>query len=464
MVVDSKSVEQLDVFLHNRKAGTLAYDGTAYQFEYDQEYLKGPAALPISLSLPLISGRQIGRFGGKDLPAYFFHLLPEGWLLSLAKAMKIPVNHPMEMLSLLVVETIGAIRISRHGVPLPHRLQLESASESLILDAEPLGTADFVRAHHSCLYCGNDLTRPGLNDNYHPGCAQDLFGSTVTPRFSIDREKIRDIAFQQLGRGESLTGVQEKFSLKHRQDRKTIAPPLSYFVAKPQPTAADLNELSNLEGCYTLFARLLGIPVAKSGIIYLADGSPCFISRRFDITAGNERIHQEDMAAPLGRYNKYEGSHEGIARLLTENATLSETDSHHDRLNFMKMTIFNFLLGNTDAHLKNFALFHTFESAKATYRMTPFYDIFPALLYAPHDTDELGLSLGNKKSKLKKKDFEHLARLLKLGPRTVPSFIDHFKDAREGLIRAMTAYRVSQSLQYKVLELARTRLIQIGSD
>ncbi len=96
----------------------------------------------------------------------------------------------------------------------------------------------------------------------------------------IDRERIKDIAAEQLRRGETFTGVQEKFSLRHRRDRKTIGPPLSYFVAKPQPWAPDLIEMANLEGAYMLFARMLGLPVAKSGSIYFADGTACFISRR----------------------------------------------------------------------------------------------------------------------------------------------------------------------------------------
>ena len=123
-----------------------------------------------------------------------------------------------------------------------------------------------IKRHRQCLFCGNLLVSPGHNDNYHPKCSLILFNSSKTPRFCIDRPKIREIALGQLGRGESLTGFQEKFSLKHRKDRKTIAAPLSYFVAKPQPTAPELSELVNLEGAYMLFARVLGVL-----LIHMAD-------------------------------------------------------------------------------------------------------------------------------------------------------------------------------------------------
>ncbi len=122
---------------------------------------------------------------------------------------------------------------------------------------------------------------------------------------------------------------------------------------------------------------------------------------------------------------------------------------------------FNFLLGNTDAHLKNFALFHTLRDGKASHRLTPFYDIFPSLLYTDKDTDELGLSLSNRKNRFAKKDFEQLARLLLLGPRTVSAFLSSFRSAREKLILALDTYEVSHARQFKVLELAKKRLGQL---
>lgn len=460
--MDQDAPRALHVFLHDKLAGQLSYDGARYQFTYEESYLANRNALPLSLSLPLKPGSHSGAFGGKQLPPYFFHLLPEGWLLNLAKSLKMPINDPMDLLSLLVVETIGAIRIAKNKTPTPTR-RVRPQTEPLILDSDPSGAAGFVKQNTQCLYCGKPLVSPGLNDNYHPQCAAELFGSAKTPRLNIDRQRIREVAAEQLGMGESLTGVQEKFSLKHRKDRKTIAAPLSCFVAKPQPPAPELAELANLEGAYMLFARMLDLPVARSGIIYLADGTPCFISRRFDITDDGDRIHQEDMAAPLGRYNKYESSHEGIAKILVANTTLSEDESHHDRSSFLKITLFNFLLGNTDAHLKNFALFHLLQEGKAAHKLTPFYDIFPSLLYAPRDTDELGLSLSNRKNRFTKKDFEGLARLLNLGPRTVSAFTTKFKNAREDLIRALDTYEISHPRQYAVLDLAKKRLAQLGA-
>ncbi|MCX6128297.1 MAG: type II toxin-antitoxin system HipA family toxin [Proteobacteria bacterium] len=462
MVEDQKYPRKLYIFLHKNLAGTLTFDGTIYQFSYEETYLKLSDALPLSLSLPLESGNHVGAMGGKQLPPYFFHLLPEGWLLNLAKSLKMPVSDPMDLLSLLVVETIGAVRILTSEKPLkmPHiRLQ----NESLLLESDPSSTADFVKKHSRCLYCGRSLVIPGINDNYHPHCSSELFGSVKTPRLNIDRNSIREVALLQLEVGESLSGVQEKFSLRHRKDRKTIAAPLSCFVAKPQPIMPELAELASLEAAYMLFARMLDLPVAKSGIIYLVDGTQCFISRRFDISEIGSRIHQEDMAAPLGKYNKYESSHEGIARILIENKSISKDESHRDRLAFLKITLFNFILGNTDGHLKNFALFHMLGDKGASYKLTPFYDIFPSLLYAPRDTDELGLSLSNRKNRFTKKDFEGLARLLQLGPRTVPAFIESFTSAREKLIQALETYEVYHAMQYVVLDLAKRRLAQLDN-
>ncbi len=461
MVKDLESPRILNVFLHDKFAGTLSFDGAKYEFKYITSYLENRDALPLSLSLPLGPGGHVGALGGKQLPHYFYHLLPEGWLLSLAKSMKMPVNSPMDLLSLLVIETVGAIRMSRSDSPLP-RLPVGIESEPLFSEPDPSASTPSTKKHLRCLYCGNPLVSAGLNDNFHPKCSHELFGSLKTPRLNIDRQRIREIAAEQLAMGESLTGVQEKFSLRHRKDRKTIAAPLSCFVAKPQPSMPDLAELANLEGAYMLFARMLGLPVAKSGLVYLVDGTACFISRRFDILEDGRRIHQEDLAAPLERYDKYESSHEGIAKILKGNSTIPEEDNHQERLNFLKITLFNFLLGNTDAHLKNFSIFHELRDGKPTHRLTPFYDIFPSLLFASRDTDELGLSLNNRKNRFTKKEFERLARFLNLGPRTVSAFMGRFTAAREMLIQALETYEVSHAKQYEVLDLAKKRLQQLG--
>ena len=173
----------------------------------------------------------------------------------------------MELLEYLAIDTIGAIRILKPGsMQVKIRQKMDRTTEPLILDSEPQGMPPSIKRHRQCLFCGNLLVSPGHNDNYHPKCSLILFNSSKTPRFCIDRPKIREIALGQLGRGESLTGFQEKFSLKHRKDRKTIAAPLSYFVAKPQPTAPELSELVNLEGAYMLFARVLGVL-----LIHMAD-------------------------------------------------------------------------------------------------------------------------------------------------------------------------------------------------
>ncbi|MCX6109574.1 MAG: HipA domain-containing protein [Proteobacteria bacterium] len=141
---------------------------------------------------------------------------------------------------------------------------------------------------------------------------------------------------------------------------------------------------------------------------------------------------------------------------------MAEDRNHQDRVNFLKMTLFNFLLGSTDAHLKNFALFHTLEKAGPAHRLTPFYDICPSLLYAPRDTDELGLSLVSRKNRFTKKDFQTLASRLQLGPRSVSAFVKRFKDSRDALIQALDAYEVTQPRQYAVLDLAKRRLEQLN--
>ena len=138
MVKNEDSVQALNVFLSDVHVGNLYFDGAKYSFRYEESYLRRQQKIPVSLSLPLNDETHYGPMGGKELPLYFFHILPEGWLLSLAKSLKMPVNSPMDLLALLCVDTIGAIKLSKTPT-LQNELESEvdQTEESLLLESNP---------------------------------------------------------------------------------------------------------------------------------------------------------------------------------------------------------------------------------------------------------------------------------------------------------------------------------------
>lgn len=96
------------VYYGKRKAGILGKTKAGYEFTYDSDYLKGPAALPISLSLPLTSE----KYESRELFPFFEGLLPEGWLLNItATTAKIDKEDKFRLLLHTGEDPIGAVSI-----------------------------------------------------------------------------------------------------------------------------------------------------------------------------------------------------------------------------------------------------------------------------------------------------------------------------------------------------------------
>ena len=89
-------------------AGFISETDTGYEFTYDKDYVIDPSAKPVSLTLPL---RQ-SSYNNKTLFAFFDGLIPEGWLLDIAKEhWKVQTNDRFELLLLTCKDTIGAVTV-----------------------------------------------------------------------------------------------------------------------------------------------------------------------------------------------------------------------------------------------------------------------------------------------------------------------------------------------------------------
>jgi len=96
------------VFLKNEYCGDLYENDDGYHFEYDQEYLKSPNKQALSLTLPLHNQ----PYHIKTLFAFFDGLIPEGWLLDIARNnWKINFKDRMGLLLTCCKDTIGAVSV-----------------------------------------------------------------------------------------------------------------------------------------------------------------------------------------------------------------------------------------------------------------------------------------------------------------------------------------------------------------
>lgn len=94
--------------MHKNWAGTLLEDDEGFHYTYEEEYLKNDIAEPISLTLPL----QSSTFSSKILFPFFDGLIPEGWLLDIAKKnWKLNMRDRMSILLVTCRDCIGAVSV-----------------------------------------------------------------------------------------------------------------------------------------------------------------------------------------------------------------------------------------------------------------------------------------------------------------------------------------------------------------
>jgi serine/threonine-protein kinase HipA len=304
--------------------------------------------------------------------------------------------------------------------------------------------------------------RRGDNAGFHPHCSIAFFGTETPPEIDVDRQNLRRVALEHLARGESITGSQEKFSMKYRyRDKAMMVPGLSFIVKPMQPNHPEIKDLPRMEHVIMRFGDALALGVAKTAFIRLRDGTDAFITRRFDRASDGRLVHAEDMAQATGDTrglgHTYNGSYEVIARTL-KHRLADQAKSRSSRLRFLRATLFNYIFGNTDAHLKNHSIiWEPGEGGRQVFSLAPLYDIVPCLLYTDDD-DELGLPLGGKTKGFTRADFDYLAEILDLPAREIDSFVAETRGARQLLVDLARAYEVDQTRIATLFELAARRI------
>lgn len=277
---------------------------------------------------------------------------------------------------------------------------------------------------------------------------KELFGASSLPIIEFGLRDVSQKAQQSTGKL-SISGVQPKLSMK--LDKKTnslisVAEGGEYIL-KPQ-TAAFPNMPENEQCCMDM-AAVFKINVPPHCILPLKDKSLAYIVKRFDRMAGR-KIHQEDFSQILESRDKYTGSAEQIGRKLAEISTAPGYDTQL----FFERVVFNFIIGNGDAHLKNYSV--AYED-KDSVRLTPAYDIVCSKLVIQNEEDS-ALTVNGRKNSLKREDFDKLADYLK-----VPVKI-RYEKFENGLILmgpAIKSSRIKKKAQRQFVNIIKERLSRL---
>lgn len=257
-----------------------------------------------------------------------------------------------------------------------------------------------------CLCCGKEIQEEGL---WHHRCIKSFFGSDELPEIRLDVDELEKLAIEQIGSRKGVAGVQEKLSLHldlaaKKRPRLTIVGFPSGYILKPQSSTYRL--LPEFEHTAMLLAEACQIPVVPHGLIPVNGNELAYITKRID-RVGTEKIHMEDFCQASGNLtaDKYRSSYEECAQLIDRYSSRALLD----KTRFFQCLYFNFLIGNSDCHLKNFSFL---MDEKGNLSLSPFYDILPTKIILPSDHEDLGLLLGGRKTNLRAGSFSSFAQTI----------------------------------------------------
>lgn len=403
----------LNVYFHERIVGELKQDDAGDMvFTYLPDWLKDKAAIAISYSLPL----QEKTFKRKQCRAFFAGILPEANQRKLiAKTLGISANNDFTLLERIGGECAGAISFYPPGVKL-----------------QPKNVSYLELKNHELASILRELP-------YNPLLA--------------GKENIRL----------SLAGVQDKIAVY--VNAENISLPLngapSTHILKPDNGVFD-GVIFNEAFCLEL-GRKVGLPTAKTVIKKVEDINYLLIERydrqKISETPSNHeirRLHQEDFCQALGIVSENKYQNEGgpalrqCFQLLREISAIPVVDIN----NLIDAVIFNFLIGNCDAHGKNFSLLYQDQI-----RLAPFYDLVSTIYYQ-HLSTNMAMKLGGeyRVNRIKMENFEIFADEVGLAKAGIRKRVI---DLTEAVLSALVQGESQNPVTHSVSQLIKTRCTHV---
>jgi len=275
-------------------------------------------------------------------------------------------------------------------------------------------------------------------------------------RLELTAAQQRLEAIQRVGKM-SVQGLQPKLSavLRVRKGRFEIVDCGGRFILKPP--SLDFAQLPENEDVTMRMARAVGIEVPTHGLLRAIDGSLTYFIRRFD-RKGRGRLPVEDFAQLSGadRDTKYDSSMEKIVAVVDAFCTFPAIE----RVKLFERTLFSFLIGNEDMHLKNFALI----TRDGKTEMSPAYDFLNTTIAIPKPREEMALPLNGKKTNLTRKDLmDHYGKQrLQLNDRVLSAVLARFQEAFAGWLKLLDQSFLSDDMGQRFYILLSERKQRLG--
>ena len=338
---------ELEVWLFADRVGTLALVEGRLNFRYTPVWLSRPNAVTLSSSLPL----QAEPFDDHQTRPFFAGLLPEGQMRRLiARQFQVSGQNDFALLDRIGGECAGAVTFLEPGQELPAPSQGDDIQ--WLSDEEVVAILDELP--HRPMLAGKDGLRL------------------------------------------SLAGAQDKLPVVFDGARLGLprnGTPSSHIL---KPAIDDVEDSVTNEGFCMALAEAMRLKPAKSKI-HSVLSRPFLLVERYDRVVDaqgqRQRLHQEDFCQALGVIPEMKYQNEGGPDLAQcfELVRRVTRPSAPQILRLLDYVIFNALIGNHDAHAKNFSLLYQGQTPV----LAPLYDTLSTAVY-PTLTSRMAMKIGSK--------------------------------------------------------------------
>lgn len=313
-----------------------------------------------------------------------------------------------------------------------------------------------------CLSCLKQVE----NDNYCNSCLKKLF-SGKNPILDISKKEFSHAQYELVDRF-SISGVQDKISLK--LDGKKLIPTDKdgEYILKPIPGISIpgfQNDVPANEHLTMQIAKqLFNIQTAENALIHFSDGELAYITKRFDRKNGS-KLRQEDFCQLSGKTPetaginfRYDGSYQEAGSIVKRFCAAYKIEMEK----LFTLILFNYLLGNGDAHLKNFSLI---ESISGDFVLSPAYDLINTSVHFP-DESRMAIDLFSdfetesfkENGFYKKPDFMKLAEFYEIKHNRTERIIQSFLQKNENVKYMIESSLLSKDAKIRYLEIFEDRL------
>ena len=398
----------LEINGNQTKVGSIIGDNFRdAAFCYSNDYISQVDSRPISISLPLSEK----AFSPEKTKNFFEGLLPEGFSRkAVANWIKTDEEDYLTILSVLGRECLGALKII-NTYETDEKLRYELLSLERVKEL-----------------------------------AEE--GATKSTQILMETHL-------------SLTGASGKVGLYYdEKNDKWYLPhgdaPSTHIVKQSHVRFSKI--IQNEQLCM-LTAKGLGIDVPDSFIINLGDSSDSeilYATKRYDRNNSSEnkykdltvpcRLHQEDFAQAMGisSNEKYEREKKGYLRNMFKVIRENVVDPISEQNKLWSQICFNFMIGNTDAHIKNFSLLYSNNLKGIT--LAPAYDIVSTRIY--NMTNEMSMYIGDELSinKMDRKTFSDASKEVGLSERMAMKIFDDIANEFEYSIKEAAVVLAEQGI------------------